>query len=99
MAVKIRLKRMGKIRAPYYRIVVADSRTQGGVDRARHRLDEDRLLVIVSHEVDDAGTAHVGVCASERVLGDVLVFDAEQAVVAGHAQIGKELTPELLWRA
>ena len=28
MAVKIRLKRMGKIRAPYYRIVVADSRTR-----------------------------------------------------------------------
>lgn len=27
MAVKIRLKRFGKIRAPYYRIVVADSRT------------------------------------------------------------------------
>ena len=26
MAVKIRLKRMGKIRAPYYRIVVVDSR-------------------------------------------------------------------------
>ncbi|CAA9331636.1 MAG: SSU ribosomal protein S16p [uncultured Nocardioidaceae bacterium] len=28
MAVKIRLKRMGKIRAPYYRIVVADARTR-----------------------------------------------------------------------
>ena len=28
MAVKISLKRMGKIRAPYYRIVVADSRTK-----------------------------------------------------------------------
>ena len=28
MAVKIRLKRMGKIRAPYYRIVVADSRSK-----------------------------------------------------------------------
>ena len=28
MAVKIRLKRLGKIRAPYYRVVVADSRTQ-----------------------------------------------------------------------
>ncbi len=27
MAVKIRLKRMGKKRAPYYRIVVADSRS------------------------------------------------------------------------
>lgn len=28
MAVKIRLKRMGKIHAPYYRIVVADARTK-----------------------------------------------------------------------
>ncbi|HEX5771194.1 MAG TPA: 30S ribosomal protein S16, partial [Nocardioidaceae bacterium] len=26
MAVKIRLKRMGKIRAPHYRVVVVDSR-------------------------------------------------------------------------
>ncbi|HEY2080576.1 MAG TPA: 30S ribosomal protein S16 [Streptosporangiaceae bacterium] len=28
MAVKIKLKRLGKIRAPYYRIIVADSRTK-----------------------------------------------------------------------
>ena len=28
MAVKIRLKRMGKIRAPYYRVVVMDSRAK-----------------------------------------------------------------------
>ncbi|MCD9198496.1 30S ribosomal protein S16 [Aeromicrobium wangtongii] len=28
MAVKIRLKRMGKIRTPFYRVVVADSRTK-----------------------------------------------------------------------
>jgi small subunit ribosomal protein S16 len=28
VAVKIRLKRIGKIRAPYYRVVVADSRTK-----------------------------------------------------------------------
>src|SRR5690606_20639867 len=28
MAVKIRLKRFGKIRSPFYRIVVADSRTK-----------------------------------------------------------------------
>ena len=28
MSVKIRLKRLGKIRAPYYRIVVADARTK-----------------------------------------------------------------------
>jgi small subunit ribosomal protein S16 len=28
VSVKIRLKRMGKIRAPFYRIVVADSRTK-----------------------------------------------------------------------
>ncbi|MEO7235758.1 MAG: 30S ribosomal protein S16, partial [Lapillicoccus sp.] len=26
MAVKIRLKRMGKIRAPFYRVVIMDSR-------------------------------------------------------------------------
>ena len=28
MAVKIRLKRMGKIRAPFYRVVVMDSRAK-----------------------------------------------------------------------
>ena len=28
MAVKIKLKRLGKIRAPYYRIIIADSRTK-----------------------------------------------------------------------
>ena len=28
MAVKIRLKRLGKIRAPYYRVVIRDSRTR-----------------------------------------------------------------------
>ena len=28
MAVKIKLKRMGKIRAPYYRIIIADARTK-----------------------------------------------------------------------
>jgi small subunit ribosomal protein S16 len=28
VAVKIRLKRLGKIRAPYYRVIVADSRTK-----------------------------------------------------------------------
>ena len=28
MAVKIRLKRLGKIREPYYRVVIADSRTK-----------------------------------------------------------------------
>ncbi len=28
MAVKIRLKRLGKIRSPHYRIVVMDSRTK-----------------------------------------------------------------------
>ena len=28
MAVKIKLKRLGKIRSPHYRIVVADSRTR-----------------------------------------------------------------------
>ena len=33
MAVKIKLKRLGKIREPYYRIVVADARTKRDPNR------------------------------------------------------------------
>ncbi|MCR4891401.1 MAG: 30S ribosomal protein S16 [Lachnospiraceae bacterium] len=34
MAVKIRLRRMGKKKAPFYRIVVADSRTAGSSSKS-----------------------------------------------------------------
>ena len=53
MAVKIRLKRMGKIRAPHYRVVVADSRTKrdGRVIEEigkYHPTEEPSLIEVVS---------------------------------------------------
>ena len=53
MATKIRLKRLGKIRAPYYRIVVADSRTKrdGRVIEEigkYHPTEEPSLIEVIS---------------------------------------------------
>lgn len=53
MATKIRLKRLGKIRAPYYRIVVADSRARrdGKVIEEigkYHPTEEPSLIEVVS---------------------------------------------------
>ncbi|NTW40062.1 MAG: 30S ribosomal protein S16 [Cellulomonadaceae bacterium] len=71
MAVKIRLKRFGKIRAPYYRIVVADSRTKrdGRVIEEigkYHPTEEPSLIEVVS----DRAQYWLGVGAqpSEQVL-------------------------------
>ncbi len=54
MAVKIRLKRLGKIRAPYYRIVVADSRTKrdGRVieEIGKYHPTEDPSIIEVNSE-------------------------------------------------
>ncbi len=54
MATKIRLKRLGKIRAPYYRIVVADSRTKrdGRVieEIGKYHPTEEPSLIEVSSE-------------------------------------------------
>lgn len=54
MATKIRLKRLGKIRAPYYRIVVADSRTRrdGRVieEIGKYHPTEDPSLIEVNSE-------------------------------------------------
>ena len=54
MAVKIRLKRLGKIRAPYYRIVVADSRTKrdGRVieEIGKYHPTEEPSLIDISSE-------------------------------------------------
>jgi small subunit ribosomal protein S16 len=46
VAVKIRLKRLGKIRAPYYRIVVADSRTKR--DGKYHPTEEPSFIEVQS---------------------------------------------------
>ncbi|PFG19305.1 30S ribosomal protein S16 [Serinibacter salmoneus] len=54
MAVKIRLKRLGKIRAPYYRVVVADSRTRrdGRVieEIGKYHPTEEPSLIEISSE-------------------------------------------------
>ena len=56
MAVKIRLKRMGKIRTPQYRIVVMDSRTKRDglvYPRRVHRVAAARR----AHELEAAGSS------------------------------------------
>ena len=54
MATKIRLKRLGKIRAPYYRVVVADSRTKrdGRVieEIGKYHPTEEPSLIEISSE-------------------------------------------------
>ena len=71
MATKIRLKRFGKIRAPYYRIVVADSRTRrdGRVieEIGKYHPTEEPSLI----EVDSARAQHwltVGAQPTDQVL-------------------------------
>ncbi|MFB8386689.1 30S ribosomal protein S16 [Microbacterium sp. NPDC055910] len=71
MAVKIRLKRFGKIRAPYYRIVVADSRTKrdGRVieEIGKYHPTEEPSII----EVDSDRAQHwlsVGAQPTEQVL-------------------------------
>ena len=71
MAVKIRLKRLGKIRAPYYRIVVADSRTKrdGRVIEEigkYHPTEEPSLIEITSERAQY--WLGVGAQPSEQVM-------------------------------
>jgi small subunit ribosomal protein S16 len=70
VAVKIRLKRFGKIRAPYYRVVVADSRTKrdGRVieEIGKYHPTEEPSLI----EIDSARAQYwlgVGAQPSEQV--------------------------------
>ncbi len=91
MAVKIRLKRMGKIRQPYYRIVVADSRTKrdGRVieEIGKYHPKEDPSYI----EVDSERAQYwlgVGAQPSEpvavllKVTGDWQKFKGEAAPAA-----------------
>lgn len=71
MAVKIRLKRLGKIRAPYYRVVVADSRTKRDGRAIEeigkyHPTEEPSLIEIDSERVQY--WLGVGAQPSEQVL-------------------------------
>jgi small subunit ribosomal protein S16 len=88
VAVKIRLKRMGKIRQPFYRIVVADARTRrdGRVieEIGKYHPKEDPSII----EVDSERAQHwlsVGAQPSEpvmvllRLTGDWQKFKGEAA--------------------
>ncbi len=88
MAVKIRLKRMGKIRAPFYRIVIADARKKrdGRVIEEIGKYDPKREPSLI--EVDSDRAQHwlgVGAQPSEPVLallrktGDWQKFKGEPA--------------------
>ena len=88
MAVKIRLKRMGKVRAPYYRIVVADSRTKrdGRVieEIGKYHPKEDPSFIEVNSERAQYWLG-VGAQPSEpvtailKVTGDWQIFKGEAA--------------------
>lgn len=71
MAVKIRLKRLGKIRAPFYRIVVADSRTKrdGRVieEIGKYHPTEEPSIIEVNSERAQYWLS-VGAQPSEQVL-------------------------------
>jgi small subunit ribosomal protein S16 len=88
VAVKIKLKRMGKIRAPYYRIVVADARTKRDgraiEEIGKYHPKEDPSLI----QVDSARVQYwlgVGAQPTESVLallrktGDWQQFRGEPA--------------------
>jgi len=89
VAVKIRLKRMGKIRSPHYRIVVADSRTK----RDGRAIEEIGRYVPTEHpsiiEIDSARAQYwlsVGAQPTEQVAallkltGDLQASKGEKAV-------------------
>ena len=89
MAVKIRLKRMGKIRSPHYRIVVADSRTKRDgraiEEIGRYVPTEHPSIIEVNHERAQYWLS-VGAQPTEQVLallkltGDYQASKGEVAV-------------------
>ena len=88
MAVKIRLKRMGKIRQPYYRIVVADSRTKrdGRVieEIGKYHPKQDPSFIYVDSEralywLGVGAQPSEPVAAILKVTGDWQTFKGEAA--------------------
>jgi small subunit ribosomal protein S16 len=88
VAVKIRLKRMGKIRAPHYRIVVADSRTKrdGRVieEIGKYHPKEDPSFIEVNSEraqywLGVGAQPSEPVAAILKVTGDWQKFKGEPA--------------------
>jgi small subunit ribosomal protein S16 len=88
VAVKIKLKRLGKIRAPYYRIVVADSRTKRDgraiEEIGKYHPKEDPSFIEVNSEraqywLGVGAQPTEAVAAIFRVTGDWQKFKGEAA--------------------
>ena len=86
MAVKIRLKRMGKVRAPHYRIVVADARTKrdGRVieEIGKYHPKEEPSLIEVDSEraqywLGVGAQPSESVAALLKITGDMQKFKGE----------------------
>ena len=91
MAVKIRLKRLGKIRAPYYRIVVADSRTKrdGRVieEIGKYHPTEEPSLIEVNSEraqywLSVGAQPTEQVAALLKLTGDWGIFKGDKSAVS-----------------
>ena len=89
MAVKIRLKRMGKIRDPRYRVVIADSRVKrdgktieeiGIYHPTEHPLASSRsTLSVLSTDSPSAHSDRRQVLALLKLSGDWAAFKGEKA--------------------
>ncbi|QNN83129.1 30S ribosomal protein S16 [Brachybacterium sp. Z12] len=103
MAVKIRLKRMGKIRAPFYRIVVADSRKKrdGAVieEIGKYHPTEDPSVIEVESEraqywLSVGAQPSEQVAALLKITGDWAKFkgegDAEGSIKTADAKKSAE---------
>lgn len=97
MAVKIRLKRLGKIRAPYYRIVVADSRTKrnGRVLEEIGKYDPTQQPSLIEVESDRAQYwLGVGAQPTEQVAA-ILKLTGDWAKFKGEGDAASKVeTPE-----
>jgi small subunit ribosomal protein S16 len=89
VAVKIRLKRMGKIRSPHYRIVVADSRTKRDgraiEEIGRYVPTEHPSIIEVNHEraqywLSVGAQPTEQVAALLKLTGDFQASKGEKAV-------------------
>ncbi len=102
MAVKIRLKRMGKIRAPYYRVVVMDSRAKRDGRAIEeigkyHPTEEPSLIDIDSaraqHWLTQGAQPTEAVAALLKVTGDWQKFKGVDGA-EGTLRFAKPKTPK-----
>ncbi len=96
MAVKIRLKRLGKIRVPQYRIVVVDSRKKrdGRVLEEigkYHPKEEPSLIDVVSDALKEAAAEPKGAAVTTKKKAEK---KTEEPAAEAPAEVPADETPE-----